>query len=249
MGQPHGDRADVPTPAARRSTALGVALVIAVLAAVNVVDHIVPGSSLWLGPPVACVLLLGARLRGLGRVELGLGAAEARRGVRWGAAIILLVAVVFTVGVLVPLSRSAFLDSRYHESVGRGLLDALVVIPLGTVLLEEIAFRSVLWGVLRVQLAPVWVVTITSVLFGTWHVLPSLHLSSANKGVGAVFAGAGSAGQALSVFGTVCFTAIGGAVFGELRRRTGSVVTSMAAHWATNGLGVLFGLLAWRIDR
>ena len=46
---------------------------------------------------------------------------------------------------------------------------------------------------------------------------------------------------------TVAFTALGGLVFGELRRRSGSVLAAMGAHWATNALGVLFGLLAWRL--
>jgi uncharacterized protein len=37
-------------------------------------------------------------------------------------------------------------------------------------------------------------------------------------------------------------------VFGQLRRRSGSVLASAGAHWATNALGVLFGLLAWRLS-
>jgi len=49
------------------------------------------------------------------------------------------------------------------------------------------------------------------------------------------------------VTATVAFTAVGGLVFGELRRRTGSVLAAMGAHWATNALGVLFGVLAWRL--
>ncbi|WP_255522689.1 MULTISPECIES: hypothetical protein [unclassified Blastococcus] len=38
-------------------------------------------------------------------------------------------------------------------------------------------------------------------------------------------------------------------VFGELRRRSGSVLASAGAHWATNALGVLAGLLAWHRPR
>ena len=43
------------------------------------------------------------------------------------------------------------------------------------------------------------------------------------------------------VVGTVALTTLGGLVFGELRRRSGSVLASAGAHWATNALGVLFG--------
>jgi membrane protease YdiL (CAAX protease family) len=42
---------------------------------------------------------------------------------------------------------------------------------------------------------------------------------------------------------------IGGLVFGELRRRSGSVLAGVGAHWATNALGVLFGLVAWHLSR
>jgi membrane protease YdiL (CAAX protease family) len=49
--------------------------------------------------------------------------------------------------------------------------------------------------------------------------------------------------------GTVALTTVGGLVFGELRRRSGSVVASAGAHWATNALGVLFGLLARELER
>jgi membrane protease YdiL (CAAX protease family) len=81
------------------------------------------------------------------------------------------------------------------------------------------------------------------VLFGFWHVLPSLHLGSANQGV-ADTVGTGF----LAVAGTVVFTTIGGLVFGELRRRSDSVLASVGVHWATNALGVLFGLLARRLN-
>lgn len=230
-----------------RSVVIAVLAVVAVLAAVNLADHAVSGVSLWLGPPVAVALVAAARLWGLSWQDLGLGADRAGTGARWAAAILLVVAVVYLVGVLVPLTREAFLDSRYHVGVGKALLDAFVVIPLGTVLPEEIAFRSVLWGLLRERLPTAAVMITTSILFGLWHVLPSLHLAGANEGVGALVSGAGGAGQALAVVGAVLFTALGGLVFAALRRRTGSLLPSIAAHWATNAFGVLFGVLAWHL--
>ena len=58
----------------------------------------------------------------------------------------------------------------------------------------------------------------------------------------------GGAGSVAVVAGTVALTTLGGLVFGELRRRSGSVLASVGAHWATNALGVLFGLVAWHLD-
>jgi membrane protease YdiL (CAAX protease family) len=85
----------------------------------------------------------------------------------------------------------------------------------------------------------------TSVLFGFWHVLPALHVGATNRGVSDAVGGAGSPAV---VVGTVALTTVGGLVFGELRRRSGSVLASAGAHWATNALGVLFGLVAWRLE-
>lgn len=84
----------------------------------------------------------------------------------------------------------------------------------------------------------------TSVLFGLWHILPSLHLAAGNR---AVSGATGGENSALVVAATVMLTAFGGLVFGELRRRSGSVLASVGAHWATNALGVLVGLVAWHL--
>jgi membrane protease YdiL (CAAX protease family) len=218
-------------------------LTIAALGGLAVAGHVLP-SPWWLGPVEAAALLAWARLCGLSWAELGLGRDRLASGLRWGLGAIAVVAVAYLVGVLLPPARPAFQDSRYHVPPGQALYTALVVIPLGTVVLEEIAFRSVLWGMLARHLRTWQVLVTTSVLFGLWHVLPSLHLASANRGVGQTIGGGGTP---LVVVAAVAFTTAGGAVFGELRRRSGSVLASVGAHWATNGLGVLFGLLAWSL--
>jgi membrane protease YdiL (CAAX protease family) len=51
----------------------------------------------------------------------------------------------------------------------------------------------------------------------------------------------------LVVVATVVITAMGGVMAGVLRHRSGSVLASAGMHWATNALGVLFGLLAWHL--
>jgi membrane protease YdiL (CAAX protease family) len=218
-------------------------LTVLALVAVHVTDHVL-SLPWWLGPIAAVALLVWARLCGLTWAELGLGRARMVPGLCWGLGAVGVVSAVYVLGVLLPLTRPTFQDTRYHLSVGDALFTALVVIPLGTVVLEEIGFRSVLWGALARHCTPRQVLVTTSVLFGFWHVLPSLRLGSTNPGVSAAL---GAGGTVLVVAATVVFTAIGGLVFGELRRRSDSVLASVGAHWATNALGVLFGLLAWRL--
>jgi len=152
--------------------------------------------------------------------------------------------VVYAVGAALPLTRDAFRDSRYHLDWQHALLTAFVLIPLGTVLFEEVAFRGVLWGLLRRARGTAVATIVSSALFGLWHVLPSLHLSADNQAIGSTV-GHGTSGQALSVLGTVLFTGLSGVVFCELRRRSGSLLASAGLHWATNALGVLTAAAIW----
>jgi len=236
----------VTTSAARRTrNRLASGAVVLALAGINVTDHLLH-PPWWVRALEGVALLAWARIDGLDWAQLGLGRDRLGAGCRWGLGAIGVVAGVYVVGVLLPLTRPAFQDVRYDLPLGEALRTAFVVIPLGTVLLEEIAFRSVLWGFLSRHLRDWQVLVTTSVLFGFWHVLPSLHVGATNRGVSDAVGGGGSAAV---VGGTVALTTIGGLVFGELRRRSGSVLASAGAHWATNALGVLFGLVAWHLSR
>src|SRR4029077_6704990 len=215
-----------------------VAGVLAVLALVSAIDATVAHASLVLGPAGAAGLLVIARWARLSWPELGLGSGTWRRGLIWAAGSIGAGAVVFAAGAALPLTRDAFRDSRYHLSTGHALLTAFVLIPLGTVLFEEVAFRGVLWPLLRRWRGTRTATAVSSVLFGLWHVLPSLGLAGDNEAIGSgagegsagdnegvgSAVGRGSAGQAVAVLGTVAFTGLAGVVFCELRRRSGSLL-------------------------
>jgi uncharacterized protein len=221
-----------------------VALVVVFLVCVNVVDIRIAHASLVLGPAGAVGLLALARWAGLSWQEVGLGAGTWRRGLIWAFGAIGAVAVVFAAGAALPLTRDAFRDTRYDLGWEHALLTAFLLIPLGTVLFEEVAFRGVLWGLLR-RGHRTWVATVvSSVLFGLWHVLPSLGLAADNQAIGSTV-GKGTSGEAISVLGTVLFTGLAGVVFCELRRRSGSLLASAGLHWATNGLGVLAAASIW----
>jgi uncharacterized protein len=235
----------VTTSAARRVRYRVVSgAVVVVLAAINVLDHTLH-PPWWVRAMGGAGLVVWARLEGLTWSQLGLGRDRLGAGCRWALGAIGLVAGVYVIGVLLPLTRPWFQDVRYDLPLPDALHTAFVAIPLGTVLLEELAFRSVLWGLLARHLRQWQVLVTTSVLFGFWHVIPALRVGETNRGVSETVGGAGSAGL---VLGTVALTTVGGLVFGAMRWRSGSVVASAGAHWATNGLGVLFGLLARVLD-
>lgn len=260
-------RADAPRGAGESLPAgAGDALaVVGALAVLNVVRHLVPAASTWVSATASLVLVAHARRRGLSWAQLGMSRDQVRSGGLWGLGTIAAVGAVYLVGVLVPRTRPAFLDSRHDVALPEALSTAFVGIPLGTVLLEEVAFRSVLPGMLARHTDTAKAHALSSALFGLWHVLPSLRFASA-RGLASpgvtrpVWALDGAADGAVGVratptarsavpvvLSTVAFTAVGGAVAAQLRRRSDSVLASAGMHWATNGLGVLFGLAARRL--
>jgi membrane protease YdiL (CAAX protease family) len=228
----------------RVSPGTAVIAVVAVLAVLNVVDIRVAHASLVAGPVCAAGLVVIARLAGLSWRDLGLGAGTWRPGMRWAAVVIAVVGLVLAAAAALPLTREAFRDTRYRLEWGNALLTALVLIPLGTVLVEEVAFRGVLWGLLRRVRGTGTATVVSSALFGLWHVLPSLGLAAENEAIGGAV-GRGRSAQAATVLATVLFTALSGVVFCELRRRSGSILASAGLHWATNALSVLASAAVW----
>ncbi|MCU7725521.1 CPBP family intramembrane metalloprotease [Actinoplanes sp. KI2] len=223
----------------RRRLLLVLGAVLIVLAAVNVADKYgPPHTGLIAGPVVALALVLLARRAGLTWHDLGLSKRTLLPGLKYAIGAIVAVGIVYAVGVALPWTRPAFHDVRYHLHLSAALMTAFIVVPLGTVLLEEVAFRGVLLGLVNRHRGATWASITSSVLFGLWHVLPSLRLNHANQAVGAVL-GTDAAGRVLTVLGVVAFTALAGALLCELRRRSGSLLASAALHWATNGMGLL----------
>jgi membrane protease YdiL (CAAX protease family) len=213
--------------------------VLVTLAAVNIADKYGPHhTGLVVGPLVALGLILLGRRAGLTWHDLGMSKRTLLPGLKYAVGAVLAVAVVYAIGAALPWTRPAFHDVRYHLHLSAALLTAFIVVPLGTVLLEEVAFRGVLLGMIRRHRGATWASITSSVLFGLWHILPSLRLNQANQAVGAAL-GTTLTGRVLAIAGVVAFTALAGLLLCELRRRSGSILAAAALHWAINGMGLL----------
>jgi membrane protease YdiL (CAAX protease family) len=147
-------------------------------------------SGLMLGPVAAAVLIAFSRRRGLTWSDLGLSRHTWARGAVYAVVAVAVVAAVYAVAAMVPLTRAAFADVRYELPAPKALFTAFVAIPVGTVAVEEIAFRGVLLGLVTRHRGHRWGFALSSVAFGAWHILPSLGLNQANAAMHAV-AGAG----------------------------------------------------------
>jgi membrane protease YdiL (CAAX protease family) len=232
---------------ARRAGWLGASLVVAALAAVNVLNNGVLASAYLVVRPLEALLLLGlAALAGLGWADLGLGRGTWRRGLRWAGIAVAVVAVGYAVALALPVLRPAFLDHRADFAVDVALVQATFPVMLGTVILEELAFRGVLWGLLCRLRGATFATVVSSILFGLWHVLPTLGLTGHNAAAGRFFGAGPLATTGAVVFGVVS-TALAGVLFCELRRRSGSLLTPIGLHWATNGLGYICSAIAWTL--
>ncbi|MDQ4103924.1 MAG: CPBP family intramembrane metalloprotease [Actinomycetota bacterium] len=120
-------------------------------------------------------LVLAARRAGLSWGELGLGRSTWRAGIRWGGASLAAVTAGYGVAVEIPALRSVLEDHWVEEiSTGQLVMRAVLLIPLGTVLCEEIAFRGVLLAIASRALPVRPAVAITSVVFGLWHISSAL---------------------------------------------------------------------------
>lgn len=226
----------------RSAVALVVALSAFLVAYGNVVG-LYPGS--FLAVPinvlVAAALVAVARGAGLSWDAIGLGRAGFRPGLRWGFLIVLAVAVVVAVILAIPQTRGWLADRRLAGAgPGRIGLRALVQIPLGTVLLEEVAFRGVLLGAWMRHGSVLAAVIGSSAVFGLWHLAPAIDLVRANVAPPL---------QVLSVASGVVLSGVGGALFAFLRLSTGGIIGPAVAHWGLNAIGIVAAYLALRSGR
>src|SRR5215472_3220775 len=195
----------------------------------------------WLSVSVlTAVLVLIVWSAGATNADLGLGRADVRAGLLYGAGALGIVLLVLVVAAVIPATNGFLHDSRAHISGGRLLFDLGVPIVLLTAIPEEFAFRGVLlgsavrlWGPWRASL-------VTSLLFGLWHIAPTLGTMSDNH----EFRGAAAsvAGQVLLVLGAIAVTFVAGLAFCWLRLRSRSLVAPVMAHAALNGLALT---VAW----
>ncbi|WP_369255087.1 CPBP family intramembrane glutamic endopeptidase [Geodermatophilus amargosae] len=200
-----------------------------------------PASAVAANVAATGVLLAGARWSGLTWAELGLARRRLPAGARWGGACAALVLAAYGVALAVPALRPLLADARAGGLDGPAVaVRALVRVPLGTVLWEEVAFRGVLLAAACRLLPLRAAVALSCAVFGLWHVRPALGGLAANDLAG------GPVATGAAVLLTVLWTAVAGLLFAWLRLRSGSLLAPVLLHLATNSLGVLAAAAATR---
>jgi membrane protease YdiL (CAAX protease family) len=177
------------------------------------------------------VLAVPALAASMTAAELGMSRATLGRGLRVGAVTVGAAAVVTGAAVLLGAGDTDFVRDRTAFGLGEVVFQVFVEIPIATVVLEEFAFRGVVAGLLERLLSARAALACSSLLFGLWHVSPG---------------DVGSLAEIGPALATIAATSLAGAGFHLLKRRSGSLVAPMLAHWATNGVTLAVAWLAVR---
>lgn len=186
-----------------------------------------------------CALFALCRLENLSLTELHLDRGSFRRGL-----IPSLIIMCGTIGILTiayNIDSTLFHDNRYNKSLSEALGYAFIVIPLRTVLIEEIMFRGVLLSAFHKFVSLRNAIVASSVMFGLWHVL-----SSRNVTTDLLPEFLHEYEHPLMIVGIVIATTTAGLALSYLRIRYKSLFVPITLHWAINSVSVIFAYFAWR---
>jgi len=190
------------------------------------------------------VLLVLAHRSGVGIGDLGLGPEAVATGIRTGVIVAAGATAVVAACAAFPVTRRFFVDEKVRaHSTAELTYHTLLRIPLATALGEELVFRAALLGLFGRGRSRNVAVAMSSVLFGLWHVLPTLEslgpapVPTAHDGTGPLRRQ--RVGRTGIVAGVVVATAAAGAAFAGLRLRSRSVLAPVVAHAALDVAAML----------
>lgn len=221
----------------RSKAAVRTLAVLTAIGALNVTAHLTGLDAKIVIPVGAAILAAAAWASGLRSRALGVHHEQARHGLRVALWCVGITAAALALALSIPQTAQFFHDNRYADA-SEVAMAALILIPLTTVIPEELAFRGVLDGALQEHLGTRGSYMVGAIAFGAWHVLTTGALTSGNTGL-TTFLGTGLIAQVLGVLGVVAATSVAGLGFIWLRRHTGSLVAPVGMHWALNGLAAI----------
>jgi membrane protease YdiL (CAAX protease family) len=196
------------------------------------------------GAALVAISIAFARALGLGAAAVGLGRLGFARGAAVGAALGLASAMVAVVALRLvapaivgqpveyaPLAQVTEIELARHVAV---------LLPFGTVIPEELAFRGVLLGGLLRRLRERDALIISGAVFALWH------LGVAIVTVDDTTLGSPSPWFAFAIVVALAVVLLGGSALAWIRIRTRSLATTIALHWLFNA-GLLLGLSYTRV--
>ncbi|HWC29615.1 MAG TPA: CPBP family intramembrane glutamic endopeptidase, partial [Dehalococcoidia bacterium] len=146
-------------------------------------------------------------------------------------------------GAFVRGSKGFYREQRITDVSGpRAAYEVCVRIPFGTALPEEAIFRGALLGLFSRYHSPAVASGVTSLLFGFWHLAPTLRRLPTHG----LTRSRPAAHQAAWIAGAVAVTGTAGVLLSWLRVRSGSIVAPWLVHSAVNSAGYTAAWLSHR---
>lgn len=185
-----------------------------------------------------------SRRAGASAGDCGLARGAIVRGMRAGSAAAAGVTAAVVLASLSRRMRPLFAQDRVsRHRTGRAAYEVLVRIPVGTALSEELLFRGSLLGVMLRRHPAADAIARASLLFGAWHILPTV-ASLRSAAIGREMRDRVGARGAIA--GSLAVTTAAGAGLAALRMRSGSVAAPAIAHAALNASAYMVARRAGR---
>ena len=227
------------TRSSRKAAALELGAAAAVIGYGVLVNRVIP-SELYVPVNLAagCAAVAAAHALGADWRDLGLARDRMTAGLKLGGLTLIPIAAAVALGLAIPWTRDFFRDTTIvNASTPEALYTLLLRIPFGTAMAEELIFRGALLGLFLQRHRPWVAAALSSVVFGVWHVLPTLNSLDTNPGASA------ATGSLLLQAGAVAFvvlaTGVAGMFFSWLRLRSGSILAPWLTHTGFNSIGYL----------
>lgn len=196
------------------------------------------------GAALVAISIAFARALGLDAADVGLNQVGFARGAAVGAGLGLAGAAV-AVGAL-RLVAPAIVGQQVEYAPLAQVTEAelarhvAVLLPFGTVIPEELAFRGVLLGGLLRRMRQRDALIVSGAAFALWH------LGVAIATVDDTTLGSPGPHFGLAIVVALGVVLLGGSALASIRLRTRSLATTIALHWAFNA-GLLLGLSSTRV--
>lgn len=182
-----------------------------------------------------------SRRAGTTWTSMGLRRDRLARGLKLGVVTVAGIVAAMLLAITVSSMSEILYDDRFVDSsIGLLLFHALIRIPLGTALYEEMLFRGVIFGMLVRRYTPLKAAIWSSLLFGLWHILPVLDVMRTNP-VGTSLPGL--SGTFVAVLAAVAGTFVAGLVFLWIRLLANSVLASVIVHIGTNSTAIIAAIV------
>lgn len=186
----------------------------------------------------AAAIALFGMIAGLSLEDIGLSPSSAFSSIIPSVGIALIIAAGIYTASFIPRLRKYFKAEPVGKESRKYIAHTIALrIPLSTALLEEVLFRGVLLGLLINTHGEVKALAIASLLFGLWHIFPTVSQLEKNGELANNLSTKRHRDGAIA--GVVLATSLAGAFFGVLRLWTGSLLTPWLVHWIINASGVI----------